>query len=270
MDQEAHATKKNEVTPPAKRRRGRRLLTRLLAFVGLIAMCWLGYEAVHHEPGVTVAPPADAPAGRWVVLDGANNTRDLGGYPTSDGRSVRWKTVYRSGMLSGLSDAGGDAFCDLGIRRVIDFRYRLASSPLFDGNAFSVFRCSSVSLLPVHAVDSRLGPPYVENARRNSESYRRAFEMIADPNNLPVLFHCRAGKDRTGVMAALLLTLLGVDRETVLDEFMLSNHVEKPVSRPAMGQLLDEVDRCGGIESYLEGMGVSRETQQRIRALLLE
>ena len=57
------------------------------------------------------------------------------------------------------------------------------------------------------------------NVRENADSYRKAFELIADSANLPMLFHCRAGRDRTGIMAALLLTLLGVDRETVLDEF---------------------------------------------------
>jgi protein-tyrosine phosphatase len=254
-----------QVLPPKRNR----LRTTVLAVVGLIIVLMLGYKAIHHEPGITVAPPIDAPAGRWIILDGANNTRDLGGYITRDGR-VRWRTVYRSGRLSGLTDAGSKTYCDLGIRRVIDFRYRMACSPLFNGDAFSVFRCSSVTLLPVHAVSSKSAHPYVENARQNSESYRHAFELIASSDNLPVLFHCLAGKDRTGIMAALLLTLLGVNRETVLEDFMLSNHVERPVNRAYMSELFDEVDRSGGIEVYLEAISVSRATQERIRTLLLE
>ena len=258
-------------SPPApSARRNRRLIRALLALLVVLALSPLVYRAVHHQPGRTVTPPRHAPPGRWVVLEGANNTRDLGGYRTRDGRRLRWKTLYRSGELTGLTDAGGQAFRDLGIRRVIDFRYRTMSSPLFDGDAFSVFRWSSVSLLPVQAVSGDSTSSYVNNVRENAACYRQAFELIADPANLPLLFHCRAGRDRTGIMAALLLTLLGVDRETVLDDFLLSLEVDEQVDRPTMEALLDEVERQGGIERYLETIGVPRATQDRLRTLLLE
>ncbi len=125
-----------------------------------------------------------------MLLEGANNTRDIGGYRTADGRSVRWKTVYRSGTLSGLTPAGCDAFAALGVRRVIDFRNRLAPSPLFGGDAFCVFEKAAVSLLPVRSPDAGVqAPAYVRTVSDNVRSYRQAFELLADPANLPLLVH---------------------------------------------------------------------------------
>jgi protein-tyrosine phosphatase len=225
----------------------------------------VGCHSTTDPAGLTVLPPGDAETGRWIVLDGANNTRDLGGYPTADGHTVRWKTVLRSAELSQLSPAGCQAFQALAIRRVIDFRNRLAVSPLFDGDAVCVFQASAMSLLPVRGADS-----YVQTVVDNADAYREAFNLVGDPANLPLLYHCAAGKDRTGIMSALLLTLLGVNRDTVLTDYMLSNEVGATVEETPMIVLLDEVDRQGGIREYLGSLGVAPETQDRIRMLLLD
>ena len=103
----------------------------------------------------------------------------------------------------------------------------------------------------------------------NAGSYREAFELLADAENYPVLYHCAAGTDRTGVMSALLLTMLGVERATVIEDFRLSEKVDHGGSLPAMSKLLDHIDAAGGIEKYLESIGVTRETQATIRELLL-
>lgn len=240
---------------------------------GLLALCLLvGCSALTSDETITtVLPPADAGPGRWVVLDGANNTRDIGGYVTRDGRRVRWKAVYRSGELSRLTPAGCDAFGALGIHRVVDFRNRLVSSPLFGGDAVCVFEAAPVDLLAVNSDDTDPSvPAYVLTVRNNAGSYRGAFELLADPGNLPLLYHCAAGKDRAGIMTALLLTLLGVDRETVMAEYGLSDFVGATTNAQAMTDLLNEVDRTGGIEAYLAGIGVSAATQSAIRAALLE
>ncbi len=223
------------------------------------------------DPTVTVLPPADAEPGRWVILDGANNTRDIGGYLTRDGRRVKWRTVYRSGELAGLTPAGCEEFSALGIRRVVDFRNRLASSPLFGGDAWCVFRAAPVDLLPVGkgGTDPTV-PAYVQSVRDNADSYRQALALLAEPGNLPLLYHCAAGKDRSGIMTALLLTLLGVDRETVMQDYGLSDLVGATTNPQAMSDLLDEVDRRGGIEAYLGDIGLSLQTQAGIRDLLLE
>ncbi len=248
---------------------------RVWVLLGLLLVGGLGYaeraNRQSHRPVATVLPPADAEPGRWVILDGANNTRDLGGYRTQDGRRVRWKTVYRSGTLSGLTPSGGEAFRKLGVRRVIDFRHRLAASSLFGGDASSVFRTARVTVLAIHAVkgDSTTSA-YVLSVRQDSDSYRQAFELLADPANRPLLFHCLAGKDRTGTMAALLLTLLGVDHESVMKDYALSELAGQSVNRQAMNDLLDEVARQGGIDNYLTAIGVSAATRQAIRDALLE
>jgi len=223
------------------------------------------------DPTVTVLPPADAEPGRWVILDGANNTRDIGGYLTEDGRRVKWRMVYRSGKLTGLTTVGCDEFRALGVRRVVDFRNRLASSPLFGGDALCVFDAAPVDLFPVGGSEADpTVPAYVASVRDNADSYRRALSLLADSGNLPLLYHCAAGKDRSGIMTALLLRLLGVDRETVMQDYGLSELVGATTNPQAMIDLLDDVDRRGGIAAYLVEIGVSLETQAGIRDLLLE
>jgi protein-tyrosine phosphatase len=248
--------------------------TRLFAAWGVSTFLAVFAGCAAFDTGVpitTVLPPADAEPGRWVILDGANNTRDIGGYRTQDGRSVKWGMVYRSGELPDLTPAGCEAFRELGIRHVVDFRNRLAPSPLFGGDAVCVFQAAPVDLFPVggSGADASI-PAYVQAVRDNADSYRRAFELLADPGNLPILYHCAAGKDRTGIMIGLLLTMLGVDRQTVIDDYQLSDLVGATVNLQAMTDLLDAVDADGGIEAYLAGIGVSPATQATIRAVLLE
>lgn len=224
------------------------------------------------EPVETVLPPADAEPGRWIVLQGANNTRDIGGYATQSGKHVRWKTVYRSGELSGLTPSGCAAYQALGIRRLIDFRNRLSTSPLFGGDAPCVISTTPATLLPVRMETRALtAPVYVQCVAENAADYARAFALLADASNLPMLYHCAAGKDRSGIMTALLLALLGVDRETIVADYMLSNHVySDEVEARNIIDVLEEADRQGGIETYLENIGVSAQTQAAVRANLLE
>ncbi len=236
------------------------------------AFILVGCVASTGNPSLTVLPPADAEPGRWVVLEGANNTRDIGGYETTDGRRVRRRTVYRSGSLAGLTPVGCEAFADLGIELVVDFRNRLSPLPFFNGDSWCVFLSARTVVHPVGAVgegDDGV-PPYVQTVRDSADSYRMTFEALAYEGNLPLLYHCAAGKDRTGIMTALLLTLLGVDRQTVIADYRLSNDVGAPVSEGAIVDLLEEVDRQGGIASYLERIGVSAAVQVGIRANLLE
>ncbi|HOA74807.1 MAG TPA: tyrosine-protein phosphatase [Phycisphaerae bacterium] len=241
-------------------------LVSLLILVAMLAGCPAGEDAV-----IETIIPANAEAGRWIVLPGANNTRDIGGYATRDGRTVRRGMVYRSGALSRLTDEGCHGFRELGIRRVIDFRNRFAPSPLFDGDVPCVFEASSMSLLPVLSEPTDVPEQrYVQTVAKYAHSYRQAFTLLAEPNNLPLLFHCAAGKDRSGIMAALLLTLLGVERDMVIADYELSDLVAAPVSTGCLIELLDEVERQGGIEAYLRSIGVPTETQERIRGLLLE
>lgn len=219
----------------------------------------------------TILPAAAGEAGRWVILDGANNTRDIGGYRTQDGRQVRWGTVYRSGQLTDLTPTGCGTFQDLGVRTVVDFRNRLMPSPLFGGDAACVFTSARMYVLPVSAAKAARGvPAYVQKVRDSGNSYRQTFELLANRDNLPLMYHCAGGKDRTGIMTALLMTMLGVDRQAVMADFALSDQVGATTNPRVMADLLDEVDRQGGIETYLVNIGVSARTQSTLRSLLLE
>lgn len=242
--------------------------------IGLLAMFLIGLTCagcVSDQASIETVLVPDAEPGRWIILDGANNTRDIGGYITADGRTVRRSLVYRSGELAALTPVGCDAFAQLGVRRVIDFRNRLAPSPLFGGDAVCVYESAAMSLLPVLNDPSEVPEErYIQTVSRYADSYRQAFELMADPANLPLLCHCAAGKDRTGIMMVLLLTLLGVDRDTVIADYELSELVAGDISTGCVVELLDEIDRQAGIEAYLANIGVSLATQEAIRSLLLE
>lgn len=216
-------------------------------------------------------PPADAEPGRWMWLEGAQNTRDIGGYRTTDGKVVKRGLVYRSGTLSHLTEAGCKAFRDLGIVTVVDFRNRLLAVPLYNGDVLGVFRAASVYGCPM-SFKRQKNPQdtYIVGWQNNPDSFRRTFELLADRSHLPLLYHCQAGKDRTGVMTALLLTLLGVDRQTVLADFRLTDQVSLPGNVLAINHLLDEVQAGGGIEAFLAKAGITPEIQAKIRELLLE
>jgi len=176
-------------------------------------------------------------------MDGAANFRDLGGYPTDDGRSVRWGRFYRSDDLHELSDADLQRFSELGIQMVCDFRGeeewrvepdRLPEDPAprvehleiwdesFSGDAFR----EALSSGDLEGRD--LGALLVEGNRlfatRFADRYAAMFERLLIEDNLPALVHCTAGKDRAGFASALILRTLGVPMETIFEDFLLTNH----------------------------------------------
>jgi protein-tyrosine phosphatase len=254
-------------TRPTKRRqRALAIGVPLLVVAGV-----LGWGSIPEGPLVITPPPADADPGRWVHLEGAANTRDAGGYPTGDGRVVKRGMVYRSAKLNRLSSAGADAYRALGVTTVIDFCNRLTPWPLFGGDVWSVHLASTVHGCPMSfGKDGPREAFYMRGVRDNADGYRAAFELLADAERYPVLYHCAAGTDRTGVMSALVLSLLGVDRATIIADFRLSEEVDLPGSLPAMNALLDHIAAQGGIEAYLAAIGVTPDVQQRVRANLLQ
>lgn len=231
----------------------------------------LAYGSIPQGDLVITPIPTHAEPGRWVQIEGVANTRDAGGYPTMDGRFVKRGMIYRSGKLNHLSSAGAEAYRKLGIKTVIDFCNRLTAWPLFGGDEWRVQLVSSVHGCPMsfHKTDVR-ADFYTQGVQDNTDGYRDAFELLADADSYPILYHCHAGTDRTGVMSALLLSLLGVDRATITKDFRLSELVNRPGRRDAMEKLLDEIEAKGGIEKYLEGIGVTRPTQEKVRKCLLE
>lgn len=180
---------------------------------------------------------------RHVVLDGAQNFRDLGGYATEDGRRVRWGLLYRSDNLSQLSDADLVRVHELGIRLVCDFRSdeekaeepdrlpaedppAVAALPIFDESFSPASLREKLTSGGLGDVDLRqlLIDANRLFATRFAAQYAAMFERITRPENLPALVHCTAGKDRAGFAAAVILRTLGVPEETVYEDFLLTNH----------------------------------------------
>ncbi|NIB42368.1 tyrosine-protein phosphatase [Pseudomaricurvus alkylphenolicus] len=175
---------------------------------------------------------------RLLPLEGGKNFRDLGGYQTSDGRKVAWDKIYRSGELSGLTDNDYKLLSSRNISTVIDFRTaRQRSEALTQWQAGEVdqlnwdyemhaqkqemiklIRSPEVTL---EEIDQFMTKFYIDFLKQNSAFYRDMFETLINTSE-PVLFHCSSGKDRTGMAAALILTALGVDREQIMEDYMLS------------------------------------------------
>jgi protein-tyrosine phosphatase len=253
----------------ARRRRARRIA--LLLGVGIpVFVVGLGMYR-QGRPVETTPPPADAEPGRWFHVDGAQNTRDVGGYPTIDGHTVRRGLVYRSGTLAHVTDAGCETFRDLGIHTVVDFRNRLTPWPLYNGDVLCVHLTARVhgQRVSFRKAGPRAGR-YLLGLRENADAYIETFDRLADPDQLPLLYHCAAGTDRTGVMTALLLATLGVDRDTIYADFELSAKVGTRGNPEAMQTLLDEIEKVGGIDPFLTDLGVSSATLDAVRQNLIE
>jgi protein-tyrosine phosphatase len=168
--------------------------------------------------------------GRRSLLDGASNFRDLGGYRTVDKRVVRNGMVFRSGALHALTDADHDRLRALGVRVAVDLRppeeqaaeptnppfLRIVPVPLLRGE-----RTSDRSALANG--EGYLRDRYTEIVLDRASDIGTIFGWLARQDGLPAVIHCAAGKDRTGVVSALLLLALGVEEPTVLDDYELTS-----------------------------------------------
>lgn len=165
---------------------------------------------------------------RRVALGGVYNVRDLGGYATSDGRVVLRGRLFRASSLHRLTDE--EAWREFGAASVIDLRYQqeIDAFPLpdFIGDA------THAPVLPDHwhaSEEDRGRPPaeflawiYESMLDLSAHTMGDIIEQLAERESLPAIFFCMAGKDRTGFVAAVLLSLLGVSDEDIADDFALS------------------------------------------------
>lgn len=169
---------------------------------------------------------------RHLPFQGAFNFRDLGGYPTADGRTVRWRTLYRADAVHRLPDAELDVLAERGVRTIIDLR---TASELEHGHLHDDARgLQHVHLdvlgttwkpdeLPDDADAAQvLGDLYIAMLSLGADALRDALALLTEPVRLPAVFHCAAGKDRTGVLAAMVLSLLGVDDEVIVADYAIS------------------------------------------------
>jgi protein-tyrosine phosphatase len=183
--------------------------------------------------------PADPSARRVVRLEGTSNFRDLGGYPGWHGRRLRWGRLFRSAHLGGLTARDQQQVARLGITRVLDFRggAERAATP----NRLSGVAEHSLAIEPtvVQRMDALVAAGRTLNAALvgdlmcdlyrglvNTQAARFAelFDHLL-ATDAPLVFHCTAGKDRTGIAAALVLLALGVPRDVVRRDYLLTNDV---------------------------------------------
>jgi len=174
----------------------------------------------------------DALHTRHVELETCCNFRDLGGYPTADGRRTRWRTLFRADGLTQLSPADLAVLGELGVRTVIDLRTALE----VDARGRFPAGVAGVAYHHLPLTDTLPGAEAVpdwddaEFVSRRYASYidagapavAGALSILADPANLPAVFHCSVGKDRTGVLSAVVLGLLGVPEDVIVEDYVLS------------------------------------------------
>jgi len=187
---------------------------------------------------------------RRIAVPGTMNLRDLGGYPTGDGGSVRWRTLLRSDALDRLDEGGRTALAALGLRTVVDLRTdeetRDAPSALEGTGARSVH----VPLLRAEAL-GRLPPDLAAVYRYLIDdcgpAIAAAVAHLCQAGALPGLVHCSAGKDRTGVVAALILGALGVPDEVIAADYSLSaSYLD-----PGAAAVISRIRAIGGTASQL-------------------
>jgi protein tyrosine/serine phosphatase len=164
------------------------------------------------------------------------NFRDLGGHRTTDGRTVHYGRLYRSDSLHRLTDTECGQLCAVGVRTILDLRRpheierdgRIRETAgLTYHNIHPIHREWDPSLYVPEAGPARyLADRYLDMATEGAEGLGAALRLIADPANAPLVMHCFAGKDRTGVLSALTLSLLGVADDDIAAEYAVSERAQ--------------------------------------------
>ncbi len=261
-------------------------------------------SAMHTPDSPAHAPmPVETPS-RSLPLAGATNFRDLGGYTGQDGRQVAWRRIFRSDHLAALTPDDQARLAALGIARTVDFRgereraqlayllpavehHQLAIEPTVVQRAIELQREGrALTAQDAVALMQETYRGFVhENAPRFAE-----FFCILLAKDTPLVFHCTAGKDRTGFAAALILLTLGVPRDVVMRDYLLTNDLYR---RPAMAEghapeevlavlwrvqaefldaALHKVDQdYGGLQTYLvDVLGVDSAAQRELSGRYLQ
>jgi protein-tyrosine phosphatase len=249
---------------------------------------------------------SDSPASptRHFNLSGASNFRDLGGYPTSDGRTVRWRQIFRSNHLGHLTDDDVSVLRELGLRSAFDFRgteeraAALCGMPEISVHSLPVeptvvaalraIAAAGTPLSTEHAIEV-MRDSYRSYVQNNTQRFRALFAHLLE-DRAPLVIHCTAGKDRTGFACALILHTLGVSDDIISEDYLLTNRFYR--RDPSSGSdLPDEVKQVlgsvqesflaaafeaidaeyGDLESYLrDGLGIGKAERAHLEARYLQ
>jgi protein-tyrosine phosphatase len=246
---------------------------------------------------------------RKLDLIGCGNFRDLGGYEAADGLRVRWRTLFRSDALTWLTPEDIETLAAEGLRLAAGFDLRtpeelaqMAPGALFENGA----RHHHVPYMPklgenpnrmrevAMATGQVAADEYMTMTESSQGCFRVLFEALADVESYPAAFFCAAGKDRTGMVSAVLLRTLGVPDEQIVEDYVLSGppDVERTRRRvESLGRVFDETidrtklaarpdtmqhylrafdERFGSTGAFLAACGVSQGVIERVREHLLE
>ena len=253
-------------------------------------------ETLQPKPGV-----------RHLPLEGAYNIRDLGGYTTTDGRTTRWGQYLRSDTLANLPEESASALVEYGIRNIIDLRrsteVQFKPSPFIGCEAVNYYHQNMsgdiplegrAALLEIEDQAERRGRVYCQILDQRKHILHQIFSILAQPDGLPTLGHCNAGKDRAGIVAAFVLTISGVPRQTIIDDYALTAkyldhryYAENPDVNPeeytwkdyqdlacdprSMEFTLDYVDaNYGSVGDYLRHVGITDAQINSIKAGMVQ
>lgn len=222
---------------------------------------------------------------RILPMEGIPNFRDIGGYMTTDGKQVKWGKVFRCGTLAHATEADLITLQTLGIKLVCDLRsenetnsapdklpvgteiQHLATPVVSTDTPPTLKQRLTLFVLQRHLIRQTLSDTmermYTEiMIEQNADVIRTIFEHLASEDHLPALIHCTAGKDRTGVTIGLLLLWLGVDKETVIADYSLSNHFQADFELH-IAKIMHRVSQFGVKQSALRPL-ITADTE-RIR-----
>jgi protein-tyrosine phosphatase len=238
---------------------------------------------------------------RDITLEGACNVRDLGGYPTASGQETAWRKVLRADSLHKLTAADRQELIDLGVSQMIDLRYEeeVAQAP----NVFAAgtdVAYTNISLISgnmgisTEQLPQNLAEMYMGMLDDSQQAIRSVMQIIARSKDGIVLYHCTAGKDRTGVISALLLSLAGVSHEVIAQDYALTTERLQAIMpalrahRPAqlteeqydmflgsepegMLQMLEYMESTyHGADGYLRYIGISPDEIAALKRRMME
>lgn len=245
---------------------------------------------------------------RRLALAGAVNFRDLGGYQTLDGLQTRWGTLYRSDSLAELSDDDLRQVEALGLRTLCDMRHqdertrkpnrlpaggRIRSHAIgFEPHgAYALFSRVRRRQIDPQEVHQALCEMYRRMPLEHAGTYAQLIDVLLQADALPALIHCTSGKDRTGFAAAVILLTLGVPRETIITDYVLTNQYRRDLAfllgHEADPRVVDAAKRAdpafldcafasidthfGGEAGFIrDGLRLDAERQAQLRERLLE
>ncbi|WP_019505307.1 tyrosine-protein phosphatase [Pleurocapsa sp. PCC 7319] len=231
---------------------------------------------------------------RHLKLPGCLNLRELGGYTTSEEKQIRWRTLLRSDSLHRLPSSSQQHLLDYGIRTIIDLR----SPSEVSSRKYALSQIPEIKYFNLPLIDDRSQVEFIKNKRlfehnrffleKRSPVIKNILETIACQKTA-VVIHCAAGKDRTGIIIALLLALANVSVETIAEDYQLSDRylafmydkIRQQAIKEGFAHLLESspqtiidtfayLDRNhGGVNSYLACIGIDSAKRIQLKTMLV-